>query len=910
MRVRFGECELDTDRAELRRSGELVDVQPLVFSVIEMLVRHRERVVSKEELLDELWGDRFVGESTLATRVKFARRAVGDDGASQSIIRTVHGRGYRFVADVEAIDDDGRPPANTAGAATLAVPATSRPSTERPARGPEGRWPFTGRRDEFGAVVAAAESRTVGGVLVEGPTGVGTTRFAEECVNRLASQDQPVWRVRGFPDRTDIPLAALTDLLPADVVAPTHQADDLARAEMFRRARDALDRLRDGRRVVLLVDDAPRVDPLSTAVLASLVTAQAVFAVVTGRSGTGADDDSDFDGLARSGVLHTIELGPLDDIDIDVLLYRALRGPIDDDSVALLVQASRGRPAALRDIVDTSRRSGALVREDGVWRLAERPVSSWSTEWPPERLSSDARNVAARMALLGPTPLSLLTDLVSDDGLHDLDDAGFVLLDGEAGDPQVGLTDALLETAVIEGTGRLRLRSLVNELTESLLERPLTPWALARIVSWDVHTDRVDARTLLDHALLSLVSGDFADAQTLAEAVDLDEQPGAAVVRAELALRRNQWQQADRLLREIDVDRLEPVAASLALRRRWTIEFTYRNRHTDALDALAEGGSRPGPIGHALAARRLGLLATSGRYGELERAAQPLLDTAGVSRVEVLGAVAVALLGTGRIAEASELTDEALSLVRTIVPSPWRPESLDALFTTKVGTMLQEGDLAGASSLVRTHLPSGRRSRLGLLPVIGAEIELEAARPRVARELIRAVVASSRRDEFPHYLGLAEVILCRCDLARGTGSPEAGIDAGLSALPSTIGVARWRLGTGLAELLAAIGRRDEVVPLLSPLADEAREGGARIAEADLLFASAVFGPLRAVDPAIAERLTETARPIEGRLWPLRRRHVEALASGGSLDGLAEAYADLGYLRYASLIESPESAAAG
>ena len=76
-------------------------VEPQVFDVLVHLLRHRDRVVSKVELLDEVWGDRFVGESALTSRIKAARRAIGDDGATQRIIRTFHGRGYRFVADVE-----------------------------------------------------------------------------------------------------------------------------------------------------------------------------------------------------------------------------------------------------------------------------------------------------------------------------------------------------------------------------------------------------------------------------------------------------------------------------------------------------------------------------------------------------------------------------------------------------------------------------------------------------------------------------------------------------------------------------------------------------------------------------------------------------------------------------------------
>jgi len=97
----FDGCELDADRLELRRDGEAVAVEPQVFDVLVHLLRHRDRVVSKEELLDEVWGDRFVSESALTSRIKAARRAIGDDGTSQRIIRTLHGRGYRFVADVE-----------------------------------------------------------------------------------------------------------------------------------------------------------------------------------------------------------------------------------------------------------------------------------------------------------------------------------------------------------------------------------------------------------------------------------------------------------------------------------------------------------------------------------------------------------------------------------------------------------------------------------------------------------------------------------------------------------------------------------------------------------------------------------------------------------------------------------------
>ncbi len=110
----FEGCELDLDRFELRRAGKVRPVEPQVFDLLAVLIRERRRVVPKEELLDTVWGSRFVSESALTSRVKAARQAIGDDGRGQRLIRTVRGRGYQFVALVdEAVQSDavaGVPP--------------------------------------------------------------------------------------------------------------------------------------------------------------------------------------------------------------------------------------------------------------------------------------------------------------------------------------------------------------------------------------------------------------------------------------------------------------------------------------------------------------------------------------------------------------------------------------------------------------------------------------------------------------------------------------------------------------------------------------------------------------------------------------------------------------------------------
>jgi DNA-binding winged helix-turn-helix (wHTH) protein/predicted ATPase len=97
----FDAYELDLQRYELRYAGKLVKLEPQVFNVLAYLIQHRDRVVTKQELLERLWPGRFVTEATLTSRLMVARKAIGDRGRGQRLIQTLHGRGYRFVAPVE-----------------------------------------------------------------------------------------------------------------------------------------------------------------------------------------------------------------------------------------------------------------------------------------------------------------------------------------------------------------------------------------------------------------------------------------------------------------------------------------------------------------------------------------------------------------------------------------------------------------------------------------------------------------------------------------------------------------------------------------------------------------------------------------------------------------------------------------
>lgn len=125
---RFGQFELDLAGAELREGGEVRPMEPQVFALLAYLVENRNRLVSRDELLDKVWDGRIVSDAAIASRIKSARRVIGDDGTAQRCIRTAHRQGYRFVATVRAVPTECAP-ALAAGATPEALKAeAARPS--------------------------------------------------------------------------------------------------------------------------------------------------------------------------------------------------------------------------------------------------------------------------------------------------------------------------------------------------------------------------------------------------------------------------------------------------------------------------------------------------------------------------------------------------------------------------------------------------------------------------------------------------------------------------------------------------------------------------------------------------------------------------------------------------------------
>jgi TolB-like protein len=100
MIYRFGPFELDLAAVELRANGEVRGLEPQVFTLLALLVENHDRLVSKNEIVERVWEGRAVSDAAISSRVKSARQALGDDGQAQRFIKTHHGQGFRFVADV------------------------------------------------------------------------------------------------------------------------------------------------------------------------------------------------------------------------------------------------------------------------------------------------------------------------------------------------------------------------------------------------------------------------------------------------------------------------------------------------------------------------------------------------------------------------------------------------------------------------------------------------------------------------------------------------------------------------------------------------------------------------------------------------------------------------------------------
>ncbi len=864
----FGAFDLDTDMFELRRAGAPVAMEPQVFNVLAYLVEHPDRVVTKNELLDNVWGDRFVSESALTTRIKAARRAVGDDGARQRVIKTVHGRGFRFVAAVRA----NGTPAGHGGRSPAEVPeAFDQPSLA-------SAWPMIGRGRELEMLAAWFRNRSSGGVLLTGGAGVGKTRLAEKVLELAEAAGMPSARASGHPEGRSIPFAALSHLLPLDVASPAG-LDELDRGAVFHRAAAALREHAGDERLLLLVDDGDQLDELSRALVASLVHSRGVFAVLTMQTTGGP---TPFDHLVKDGHLLRLTVEPLPVESIETLLYRVLGGPIVAESLGRLRDAAMGNPGVLRQLVETAREGGILTELNGVWRLVGplQPTASFE-DLVAERLRGldDAHHHAAELlAIAGEIGLDIVAALTGHDVLEDLERHGLLTVRYSGRRAGVSLAHPLFAEVLLRQLPALRGRRLRRELAEALeAVGARRRDDRVRLVAWRLDAGgEVDREDVLHAARLALLEGDDAIAERLVHrAAAAGGGARAKELLAELHFRRNEPERLEAVLASIDLDELPEADRVRVVRRRSSNRY-YAMTDPDGalavLDATAHLFSAPWAV-DALAAHRATILSMAGRIDDALRWSEPLLDTDDPRlRFEVLRARSLALAAAGRGEEALVLVHEALDIHDRFDRDLTRPGRSIVLFNqifslTELGR-LDEARAAGAAAAAGD--------------VVGGRVSwLAFGRPRV--ELLAGDAAAALALSEVHALevrargawGAERWVLSLVGMARLLGGDSHGgcrdLDRVAELWPDEGYGGLFRSDRDRALGWLAMERSGAAAAHQALLrgAKIAAQRGAYALEATLLHDVVRFGGAAAA----VDRLVELTSSVQGQLIAARADHV-------------------------------------
>ena len=423
MGLAFGDLELDLGTFELRRAGRRVPMEPQAFDVLVYLAQHRDRVVSKEELMDQVWGGRFVSESAVTSRIKQVRRAVGDDGQRQSVITTLHGRGYRFVAPAT---DQPRAPTDPAGGPLHGgsppprpIGIASRVSRFAQPRRPTPRVGRAQERARLRELLDEARAGHGGLVLVGGEPGIGKTELLTDLLEYAGAMGaavltgravagggtyRPLAEALAGPWRsaqiTESPAlapfrAALGRILPGwSTPPPVSEVDPVVllgeAVVQVLLGLDAPVRL-------LALEDVHHADPDTIAVLEYLAAATAQLPVLVVGTHRDWPRPPGLDRLSTATPVSRLGLSRLPADDAAALVDALVKLP--DATRDVVVQRSEGLPLVVVELVDSvasqANWTGPLFVPKDFAALIDARLAG---------LATDERRVLAAAAVLGQRP--------------------------------------------------------------------------------------------------------------------------------------------------------------------------------------------------------------------------------------------------------------------------------------------------------------------------------------------------------------------------------------------------------------------------------------------------------------------------------------------------------------------------
>lgn len=919
MIYRFGAFTLDPEAFELRRDGEVVVTQRRVFDLIAYLVARADRLVTKEELFERVWGGVAVSEASLAQAAKHARRALGDDADAPAFLVTVRGRGYRFAGAVSAVENARAP-------AALNVARTEPPPVMLP-----GRAAALAALDEARREALAGR----GGVaLVSGEPGIGKTRVLDTFAAAAREAGARVLAVRCYPGDEGAPVlwpwvqilrlgaafdpegvatlarergGAVPDLL-AELSIPAAVAgavDPLrARFQLFDAVAGWLRRAAEAQPIVIVMDDLHRADEPSLLLLkllagalrdARVLVVGAHRSLVAGARGPLADL---IGGLAREGASRSVALAGLAEDEVGQLLAMGLGAAPAPDLVRAIHAQTAGNPFFVTQILHVVAAQGGVPEAEALSAMVLKSSAGEAIRAHLDILTPACREVLAVAAVAGAgfdlAPLAAAAERPAAeilDLLGEAVDAGIVVADGDR-------------------PGRHRFaHALVRDALHASLPLPRRVRLHGKIGAALAALEQGGAPANLSEIAYHLVQA--APAGHAAEAV------AYAVRAAEEATAKGAHENAARLyeraLEAIDLGPPEPmrrVAVMLALgsarfragdlpRSKEIFEQSGKiARSLGAGDKLAEAA-----LGYALEDERS--TADKRRIAFLQEGLSALAAGSDARRALVTGRLAVAQVFTGGREAREKLAREAVAAARQSGDPASLAFALRCLHFVLLApdTAEERGDISGELWSIAAGLDDREgelralacrivdRLELGRVAEVDADI---AAYARVAAEMGRpsyqwtALLYRAGRALMDGPLDRAAALIDEVllsggrPIAAGTAGPEAGgllvllfqlrraegrlaeiapeIEAGVARAPDRT------LRRGLAGILA-LGRGDRAAAARELAALWGEDLSGLRLDLEWLGTAACLAEIAAAlgDRSRAEVLYEAMRPYAGRL---------------------------------------------
>ncbi len=234
-------------------------------------------------------------------------------------------------------------------------------------------WPLVGRDAELADIAYARSDSQCRGIVVSAAAGVGKSRLAREAQASAERDGALVDWVQATSSAAAVPLGAFARLIPDDV-----RSDNAL--ELMRQSTDTLVERARGRKIVLSVDDAQLLDPVSAALVLHLTTSASAFVIATVRSGEPCPDA--IVSLWKDGGARRIELQRLSDDAVAMLVESALGGPVEQSALRWVVERSQGNALYVRELVSAAVETGTLLRSRGLWRLSGQPSVSAPLDRP------------------------------------------------------------------------------------------------------------------------------------------------------------------------------------------------------------------------------------------------------------------------------------------------------------------------------------------------------------------------------------------------------------------------------------------------------------------------------------------------------------------------------------------------